>query len=156
MFKGETVQATHGLVFLLGGIFYRWKQIVAFEFTPDGFNGTCLKQIIEKIIEKAENIGLRVHSITSDMGSVNRAMWRAFSNIGVHRYSLIHNSVSHPMDCNRKLFFFADAPHLLKNLRAGIINNKFITLPETFVKTHQLTSNIVKFSHFEELMNRKI
>jgi len=107
------------LWFMLGDIFYRWKQIIAYEFTPDGFNGTYLKPIIEKIIEKAKNIGFRVHSITPDLGSMNQAMWRAFSNIGVHRHSLIHNSVPHPMDHNRKLFFFADGPHLLKNLRAA-------------------------------------
>jgi len=45
-----------------------------------------LKPIIEKIIEKVENISLRVHSVTSDMGSINQAMRRAFSNIGVHRH----------------------------------------------------------------------
>lgn len=123
-FEGEKVEATHGLAFLLGGIFYRWKQIVAYEFTPDGYDGKHLKLIIENIIKKAEYIGLSVHSVTSDMGSINQAMWRAFSNIGVHRHSLICNSVSHPMDGNRKLFFFADAPHLLKNLRTAIINNK--------------------------------
>lgn len=109
--------------------------------------------IIEKMIEKAENIGLRVHSVTSDMRSVNQAMWRAFSNIGVHRYSTIHNSVPHPIDCNRKLFFFADGPHLLKNLRSAIINNKLIALLENFAKTRQLSSCIVKFSHLQDLVN---
>lgn len=64
----------HSLVFMLGGIFIQWKQIVAFHYTPDGFNGACLKPIIEQIIEKTEFIGLHVHSITSDMGSVNQAM----------------------------------------------------------------------------------
>lgn len=64
----------HGLIFMLGGIFYRWKQVIAYEFTPSGFDGAYLKTIIEHIIKKAESIDLRVHSITSDMGSTNQAM----------------------------------------------------------------------------------
>lgn len=96
-----------------------------------------------------------MHSVTSDMGSMNQAMWRAFSNIGAHRHSVIHNSVPHPMDSNRKLFFFADGPHLIKNLRTAIIKNKLIVLPEKFAKSHQLSSYIVKCSHLEELINEQ-
>jgi len=59
------------------------------------------------------------------------------------------------MDDNRKLFFFADEPHLLKNLRAAIISNKFIVLLEKFAKTCQLSLCIVKFSHFQELVNEQ-
>lgn len=80
---GETPLATHGLVFMLGGIFVRWKQVVAYHYTPDGFDGACLKPIIEEIITKAESIGLYVYSVTSDMGGVNRGMWRAFSHISL-------------------------------------------------------------------------
>lgn len=140
---------------MLGGIFTRWKQIVAFYYTPDGFNGACLKSIIEQIIEKAEFIGLYVHSVTSDMGSVNQAMWRAFSNISAGRYSKIVNSVPHPNDNTRKLFFFADAPHLIKNLRSSLINNKVIMLPDQFKNSNQLSSNIVQFIHLEELVNEQ-
>lgn len=125
--------------------------MVVYEYTPDGFNGTRLKPIIETIIKKAESVGLRVHSITSDMGSTNQVIWRAF-NIGLHRHSTIRNSVSHPMDNTRKLYFFADSPHLLKNLRTAIINNKLIALPDKFVQTHKLLSCVVKFSHLEELV----
>lgn len=154
-FEGEKVQATHGLVFMLGGILCRWKQVVGYELTPAGYDGAHLKPLIENIIKAAENIGLRVHSVITDMGGINQAMWRSFSNIGVHRYSVIHNSIPHPVDCNRKLFFFADGPHLLKNLRAAIINNKLIALPQTFTKTRQLSSHIVTVSHLEELVKEQ-
>lgn len=59
------------------------------------------------------------------------------------------------MDTNRKLYFFADAPHLLKNLRTAIINNKLIALPEQFIQTHQLSSCVVQFSHLEELIQEQ-
>lgn len=60
---------------------------------------------METVIRKAESIGLYVHSITSDMGSVNQAMWKAFGNISGGKFSLIHNSICHPVDNERKLFF---------------------------------------------------
>lgn len=46
--EGRTnIRATHNLVFMLGGIFERWKQIVAYHFTTsEGFDGARLKPII--------------------------------------------------------------------------------------------------------------
>lgn len=67
---------------MLYGIRARWKQVVAFYFTPKGCNGSQLKPIILELIKKIEAIGLYVHSITSDIGLINRAMWRAFG-IGI-------------------------------------------------------------------------
>lgn len=90
---------------MLAGIFSRWKQVVAYYYTPNGFNGTNLKAIIETVIRKAESIGLYVHSITSDMGPVNQSMWKAFGNISSGKFSLIQNSICHPIDNKRKLFF---------------------------------------------------
>jgi len=45
---------------------------VAYYYVPNGFNGAILKDIILNIIEKAELIGLKLHSIMSDMGVVNQ------------------------------------------------------------------------------------
>ncbi|XP_067210069.1 uncharacterized protein [Linepithema humile] len=104
--SSEQVQkATHALVIMLAGIFSRWKQVVAYYYTLNGFNGAILKVKLEAIIRKAESIGFYVHSITSDMGSVNQAMWKAFGNISGRKFSLIHNSICHPVDDKRKLFF---------------------------------------------------
>jgi len=86
----------YGLVLMICGIFTRWKQVVAYYYTPEGFNDEILKDIILEIIEKTELIDLKVHSITSDMGAVNQSMWRAFKNISATRYSKIRNSILHP------------------------------------------------------------
>ena len=59
--------ATHALVFMLVGIASRWKQIIGYYFTGDGFKGDTLKPIILKIVQKAEAINLHVNNITSDM-----------------------------------------------------------------------------------------
>lgn len=112
-----------------------------------------MKPIIVQIIEKAEAIGLYVHSVTSDMGPVNLGMWRAFENIVCSRYSKIGNCIPHPIHNNRKLFFIADAPHLLKNLKATLINNKIIELPQKFIQTYNLSSSVAKVEHLHELID---
>lgn len=137
---------------MLGGIFTRWKQIVAYHFTnPQGFDGTRLKPIIEKIIQKTEEINLYVHAVTSDMDASNQRIWRAFG-INTHKYSNIQNSVPHFIDPQRKLYFFADGPHLLKNLRTALINNRSIILPSNYAESLNLSSTIVQCSHLEDLV----
>lgn len=151
---GEIKEATHALVFMLGGIFTRWKIPVAFHFTPNNVNGALLKPIVDQLVQKAEGAGLYIHSITSDMGPVNLAMWREFGNIGYNRnLKLIRHYIPHPVDNNRKLFFIADAPHLLKNLRTSLLNNKIIELPTEFLKTHNLSYPVVKCEHVNELID---
>ncbi|XP_008190218.1 uncharacterized protein LOC103312019 [Acyrthosiphon pisum] len=57
----------HALVFMLAGISSRWKQTVAYYFTSDSVNGNTFKTIIIEIISKAEALGLKVNSDTSDI-----------------------------------------------------------------------------------------
>lgn len=138
---------------MLAGIFNRWKIPVAHYFTSDDVNGAILKPIVENIIQKTESIGLFVHSVTTDMGPINLAMWKAFGGIGGDKNTEIRHFIIHPVDKKRTLMFIADAPHLLKNLKASILNNKIIELPMTFVQTHNLSQPIVKFQHLNKLID---
>lgn len=64
-------RASDAFVFQLGGISSRWKQVIAYEFTAKKMNehdGEVLKSTIVTIIQKCESLGLKVHSVTSDMG----------------------------------------------------------------------------------------
>lgn len=83
--------ASKGLVFMLGGISSRWKQIVGFEFTGNSIPEGQLKSIVLKIIEKAEEHNLRVLFVTSDCGSANRTMWNEFNVRAVK--STLHNDL---------------------------------------------------------------
>lgn len=157
MHVGESAQATHGLIFVLAGIFSRWKQNIAFYLTPDSYDGALLHPIVLKIIQEAESIGLYVHSVTNDMGPNNLAMWRKFFVGFAARYSTVTNSIIHPVDNNRKLWFIADPGHLLKNLKFCLLNNKTITLPTNFIRANNLSSFVVNCSHVKNLLNfRKI
>jgi hypothetical protein len=73
--------ATHVLVFMLGGISTRWKQTVSYYFTGDSVRGNVYEQIIVEIVKKTEALGMEVISLTFDMGSSNQGLWKMW-NIG--------------------------------------------------------------------------
>lgn len=66
--------ATHALVFMLGGVTSRWKQTVAYHFSPDSSDKKQVFNILFDIIRKCEAIGLSVDCVTSDVGSGNQAI----------------------------------------------------------------------------------
>ena len=68
----------HANVYILTGTGACWKQVVGYDFTGASFEGALLKPIILQIIAKAEKIGLRVNSVTFDIGSNNVSCWNAF------------------------------------------------------------------------------
>lgn len=142
--------ANHGLVFMLGGISSRWKQTVAYYFTSNSVNGHTLKPIMNNIILKAESIGLRVISVTSDMGASNKTMWTSYG-INCSFGNNINNSIQHPYDPERKIFFLPDVPHVFKNIKQALINNKVIIIPNDIVEKNNLTSNTVDCKHIEAL-----
>jgi len=89
------------LVFVLGGIIFRWKQSICYHFTSPKIanaekdaTGKAYVEIIKNIIKLSEKIGLRVHCVTNDMNSNNRSMWKIFS-ITANRFKVIC-SISHP------------------------------------------------------------
>lgn len=147
---GDKRTAIHALVFMLAGISSRWKQIIAYYYIGDSVDGTKLKPIVCNIIEKAEKIGLRVHSVTSDMGSANMALWKTFG-INISRYSKIINSCIHPIDKTRSLYFFHGVAHTFKNLKAGFIRNEFFKIPKEIVHKYGLPTNEVRVSHLHKL-----
>lgn len=73
---GHSGDATHALVFMMGGIYSHWKQAVGYWYTPDGVDGAVFTPILTDLIKRAHNIGLHAISVTSDMGSSNQKMWK--------------------------------------------------------------------------------
>ncbi|KAL1471923.1 hypothetical protein MTO96_023395 [Rhipicephalus appendiculatus] len=85
----------HALVFMLGGINQRWKQVIGYEFTGRSVDSALLKDYVLDIVQRCSQISLRVRAVTCDMGSANRAMWREFG-FSSHRNSTTVCSVQHP------------------------------------------------------------
>jgi len=81
-----------------------------------------LAQLVIKSICLLENIGLRVDGVVSDGASTNRKLWIELGISG--QKNKITNSFEHPLNPKRKVFMFADAPHLIKNVRNRLYNKK--------------------------------
>ena len=47
----------------------------------------------------------------------------------------------------------SDVPHLLKNIRNGLLNNKVYYIDDTYVKAHNLTTNEVRISSIQKLID---
>lgn len=163
-------KAKNGMVVMLGGIQTHWKVIVAYELTDSINNkeyGIHLKKLILKIVSLAEDIGLRVHLNTNDMGPLNIKMWKAFdikcikvnatenpeiNYLDLHA-SIVHPNQDSPQKPTRRLHFMADVPHLFKNICQALINNRSFTISDECVKEYNLISNKVDFTGIEDLFN---
>lgn len=88
------------------------------------------------------------------MGSCNQGLSKAFG-ITAGKYNKCINYVTHPFDSNRNLYVIADVPHLLKNLKACILNNKFLLLPKNIVRKYNLPTDMVQAKHFKEIILAK-
>src|SRR5688572_8957393 len=148
---GHSGKATHAMVFMLSGISTRWKQTVAYYFTGNSVFGSAIKPIVTNIIQRAWDIGLRVVTVTSDMGACNRALWTTFG-ICCGRASKAVNAVLHPCSTEHRLYFLADAPHLIKNLKAALVNGQDIVLPDWVLQEYNLSSNRVTAKHLHTLL----
>lgn len=142
------------LVFMIGGLTTRWKQVVGYHFTDKKSDGNAYKNIVVELIKESEKIGLLVHSVTNDMGTLNQAMWSSFgikctrTPKGIFK---IVNSIEHPLDPNRKLYFIPDVPHIFKNITNSFNTNSTIYFSEFIVKKYNLDSPIANFKYVKKL-----
>ncbi|XP_049272046.1 transposable element P transposase [Rhipicephalus sanguineus] len=147
----EDTLATHGLVFMLGGVTTRWKQTVAYHFTGNSFSSSAVKNVILDIIEKCEKISIYVDAVVSDMAGGNQALWKEFGII-VGKHCKASVSCPHPSDASRRLYFIADVAHLLKNLRNHFTRRQSFFLPDDIVTKLKLPPNEAKIEHVKALV----
>ena len=113
--------------------------------------GRELSEIVLEIVRRAESIGLRVNSVTCDMGPENAALWR-YLGISCTRYGTSY-AIQHPVRPNDLLCFIADVPHLFKSLRKMLMANEVVYLPDDIVQEEGLPTNVVQACHFCNLLN---
>ena len=84
------------------------------------------------------------------MGPSNQNMWKS---IGVFsRRNEIQNYIPHPCNATERLYFMADTPHLLKNIRNCLLTQS-IVLPEFAVQSANLSSRYVSIEHVRQLVS---
>ena len=101
-------------------------------------------------ITAAHNIGLFVRVCISDMGPANQNMWKT---VGVFsRRNEFQNYTQHPCSASDRLYFMADTPHLLKNIRNCLLTQS-IVLPDFIVQSSNLPSKYVSMEHIRQLVS---
>jgi len=103
-------------------------------------------------VQAAHDIGLFVRVCISDMGPSNRNMWKT---VGVFsRRNSTSNYIQHPCTSTAtdRLYFMADTPHLLKNLRNCLLTQMIVLPPSTVVKAG-LPHNQVSMEHVRQLVD---
>ncbi|KAF6210867.1 hypothetical protein GE061_013978 [Apolygus lucorum] len=106
--KRSAKPAHHALVFMAVGLFYSWKQPLAYYFTPSNLGGVSLIEILRSVLSHCNSAGLIVRATICDGHSVNRKV-----------YQLLGSSSHQPwFTCDgNKIFTLFDPPHLLKCTR---------------------------------------
>ncbi|KAH8028522.1 hypothetical protein HPB51_017648 [Rhipicephalus microplus] len=132
--------ANHALVFMLAGLTSRWEQAVAYQLTSSSFHAGEVKNCLFDVNKHSEAVGITVSAVVTDMGPGNMAIWR-LCGMQASKYGKPKVSYPHPCGKGGQLYFLADAPHPLKNLRGHLIRGQEIILHDTTVKKENLPSN---------------
>jgi len=86
------------------------------------------------------------------MSSTNTSLWKLLG-ISSGRYNEVINKIIHPFDSSRFLYVIADPPHILKNLKQALFNNKVITICNNTMIKYKLFSNKILSKHFFQLID---
>jgi len=147
-----TEEASHALVFMVKGLCRPYKQVVAWYLTGTGTRGDKLWSVTLSVLKQLYEASLIVRVVTSDMGGSNVGMWKS-AGLDIHS-NIDQCCIPHPCDERLVLYFMADVPHLLKNLRSCL--EKYpIALPEQVVLSHGLTSHHADMSHIESVVSKQ-
>jgi hypothetical protein len=113
-------------------------------------SGHVLWELTENIVQLLSNNGMNVRAvIVFDMGAANKRMRKA-AGIIVKRDS-VKSRIPHSFFIQQELYFLADVPHLLKNVRNCLLSNDII-LPRDVVNEFCLPTNIVSIRHIHKIV----
>jgi hypothetical protein len=104
--SGQTCNvANHALVFMVRGLYKKWKQSMAYYFTHASTKAEMLLQFLEEVIDACQNAGLKVVATICDMGSNNVKALKLLKLSEEQPFFKFHNKESAAV---------FDPPHLLK------------------------------------------
>ena len=123
--------------------------VVAYYLTGASVSGVIMWQITKQIVQSLGSFGINVRAVVSDMGASNQAMWRV-AGVASGRENLKF-SIPHPFIPEQDLYFLADIPHLLKNIRNCLLAQD-IVLPCDTVNEFELPCRVVSVKHVRKLI----
>lgn len=155
-------KATHGLVFLFQPLADSYTQPIAVFASKGPVNGLTLTQLIVKAVVLLENAGVKVHGLVSDGAQTNKKFW---SELGISsKLNSCISYIEHFVDETRKFFIFSDTPHLIKNVRNRLYNNRELmvnnykkcTIQFCFSLSYNIVITIYRSTQLMVLLNGNI
>jgi hypothetical protein len=107
---------------MASGICSKWNQPIFFNNDTTMTGG-----LLSYIIVKVENAGYKVTSIVHDFDTQNQSLWKSLS------VSIDTPYFNNPFDPSRKIWTFADAPHMLKLVRNHLLDQGFVLADGTLI-----------------------
>lgn len=119
LLKNPKKIATHGLIFLAGGLYPRIKEVVDYEFTTNASDPNSMKKKLFEIICATEREGnVFVSGICFDMSPDNTALLSLLGINFTERSTKFF--IKHPADPSRRLYIFPDLVHIIKNITCNL------------------------------------
>lgn len=138
--------ADHANVFMVKGVYRKWKQPVVYSFSNGPIKSTSLKNLILEVIKECFSIGLNVVATICDQGSTNQAAIKMLLKDTSEFYARKNEENPYfgfQVD-NKEVVPLFDVPHLFKGIR-----NNLLTKDLHFVLNG--TQRVAKWKHVEDL-----
>ena len=114
--KGTAKVATSALVFMARGIKESWKQPLGYVLVNESCPGERIKPLLFSIIDDLTEIGLKIETVISDLGSNFHKLIREL-NITPERPWFLYKG--------KKIFYLFDTPHIIKAIRNNLLKYDF-------------------------------
>jgi len=111
-------------VVMIRGLFANWKQPIFYDF-----DCKMTKLILHKIINSIEPLGFHVVGMVCDLGGSNVGL---FKELGISHTNTWFNNPYLP---EKKIYVFADVPHLIKLIRNNFLDHGFILDGKEIIKS---------------------
>lgn len=109
--------ARTALVVAVRGLFYNWKQAIAFSFLSNGQNCSQVKLFIHFIIAELLRLGLHVRALMTDL--------KSDEDIGARTLTTTANNPMIYVN-NTKVYYMYDPLYLIKDIRDQLMQHNFV------------------------------
>lgn len=146
-------KATNAMVFMMAGVGFRFKRIVAVHFMGKKIDSKLLHEFIVQLILRIEKeTKCFIDGLVFDLGPHNCSVLKCFG-LDLKKGSN-QSSVRHPSDENRLLFLIPDVTHSAKCLASALRRSK-ATIPNTYVEKFNLKSGTASIKEVDGILNKQ-
>lgn len=109
--------AKHTLVFVVRGLYSKWKIPVAYFLSNYNVKADSLQLLVKAVINKLFDNGLLPKAVVCDQATTNQKLYKSFG-VTIENPFFFSNG--------RKIYALFDVPHLIKSIRNNFMTNNFI------------------------------